>query len=75
MTTKKNRSLEKTVRLIILMEMKDRNELEGLSLQEISNIIGGRLTKSTISRNLADAERLRKRLIRARNKLRAQAIE
>lgn len=62
MTTKKNRSLEKTVRLIILMEMKDRNELEGLSLQEISNILGGRLTKSTISRNLADAERLRKNL-------------
>ena len=75
MTTKKNRSLEKTVRLIILMEMKDRNELEGLSHQEISNILGGRLTKSTISRNLADAERLRKQLIRARNKIRAQAPE
>ena len=55
-------SLEKSARLIVLMEIQDGGLLESLSLQQIANLFPDKPHRSTIMRDLRDVAQLRKTL-------------
>ena len=62
MVKRRDGSLEKSARLIILMEMRSAGELEDLSLQKIADKFKKPPHRSTIMRDLRDLERLQKTL-------------
>jgi hypothetical protein len=59
MTQSRNGSLEKSARLIVLMNLQDSGRLNGLSLQKIANLFIEPPTRQTIMRDLRDVTRLR----------------
>ncbi len=62
-------SLNKSARLIILMEAQDRGQLKGLSLAKIASLFDDPdLARSTIMRDLRDAKRLRPVLAKMRRR-------
>lgn len=62
MSQHRDGSLEKSARLIMLMELQDNGQLGGLSLQKIADLFLDAPNRSTIMRDLRDVERLRKLL-------------
>jgi len=64
MTAPRNGSLEKSARLIVLMQLQDAGRLDGLSLAKIANLFLDPPTRSTIMRDMRDVARLRKTLKR-----------
>jgi len=62
MTLSRNGSLEKSARLIVLMQLQDAGKLDGLSLAKIARLFPDNPNRSTIMRDLRDAIRLRKTL-------------
>jgi hypothetical protein len=56
---KRDGSIEKSARLVILLELADRGNLQGLTLQQIANMFPSVQSTSTIMRDLRDVERLR----------------
>jgi len=57
--TQRDGSLNKSARLIVLMEMQDAGRLAGLSLQKIADLFSDHPNRSTIMRDLEDLPRLR----------------
>lgn len=62
MSQHRDGSIEKSVRLILLMRMQDRGELTGLSLQDIADKFPDQPHRSTIMRDLRDVDRLRDKI-------------
>jgi len=69
MTKHRNGSLEKSARLIVLMEMQDAGKLAGLSLQSIANLLPDRPNRATIMRDLRDLGNLRDVLAEMKEKM------
>lgn len=59
---KRNGSYNKAIRLILLMEMQKKGELEGLSYQKIGNLFSPPVIRSTIMHDLRDVEELKSAL-------------
>jgi hypothetical protein len=55
-------SLEKAARLIVLLQLQEGGQLDGLSLQKIANLFREPPHRSTILRDLRDTARLRELL-------------
>lgn len=55
-------SLQKSARLIVLMRLQDKGQLEGLSLARIAKLFRVPPARSTIGRDLRDVKKLRKTL-------------
>lgn len=69
MAKRRDGSLEKSARLIVLMEMEDGGKLADLSLQKIADLFPDNPHRSTIMRDLRDVERLRKTLKQVRKSI------
>lgn len=57
---RRNGSLEKSARLILLLRWQDEGRLAGLSLAKIAKLFRQPPNRSTIMRDLRDVDRLRK---------------
>lgn len=71
MAQRRDGSLEKSARLIVLMEMEDSGALSVLSLQKIADLFPDKPHRSTIMRDLRDVERLRKTLKKVRKSIKS----
>lgn len=69
MAKRRDGSLEKSARLIVLMEMEESGKLADLSLQKIADLFPDNPHRSTIMRDLRDVERLRKTLKQVRKSI------
>jgi hypothetical protein len=56
---KRHGSLEKSARLVVLMQLQDAGRLDGLSLQKIADLFTPSPNRSTILRDLRDVPRVR----------------
>lgn len=67
-------SIEKSARLIVLRDLQEQKQLKGLSLQEIANLFADDPHRSTIMRDLRDLPRIIKLVAEMKNHIKKKRL-